>query len=123
MTETDQFWALHRARRARTESEGHTPCEGCGGQSVHYDPEENIGLCESCAEGVAEGSERSDPKASLTHDWTVSAGDGRHDVVQIHGGQPDDNGVPEYALSVLIAPGGDEVAAAEQIAAALRGEA
>lgn len=119
----DGFWALYRARRARTEAEGHAPCEGCGGRGVHYDPEENISLCENCAEGVAEGSERSDPPTGLTHEWNVSVGDDRFDVVQIHGGQPDDNGIPEYVISVALSPGDDHRAAAEQIAAALRGEA
>lgn len=59
---------------------------------------------------------------TLTHDWRV-VHDKANDITQIYGGQPDDNGTPEYVLSVLIAPGGDELAAAEQIAAALRGEA
>lgn len=54
---------------------------------------------------------------SLTHEWFVSHDDENH-VVQIHGGQPDDNEVGEYVIRVILAPGGDELAAAEQIAAA-----
>ena len=40
----------------------------------------------------------------------------------IYGGQPSDDGRPKYVLVGTVAPGGDEVAAAHQIAAALRGE-
>ena len=58
---------------------------------------------------------------SLTHDWRV-AHDAAHDFTQIHGGL-DDQGIPEYVLTVTLAPGEDWRAAADLIAAALRGEA
>ena len=56
---------------------------------------------------------------SLTHDWFAGVdGQGRW---YIHGGQPDDNGVHPYLIQVVESDG-DLGSAAEQIAAALRGE-
>lgn len=41
-------WAMYNARRRRTIQLGHIACEGCGGEAVAYDIEENIGLCQAC---------------------------------------------------------------------------
>lgn len=63
---------------------------------------------------------------SLTHEWdAVHVDDSRHWLAEgwyVFGGQPDDEGRPEYVLHVQDG-NGDRAVAAEQIAAALRGEA
>lgn len=57
---------------------------------------------------------------SLTHDWFAGVdGQGRW---YIHGGQPDDEGRHPYVIHVQDGEDGDIAKAAEQIAAALRGE-
>lgn len=65
---------VRERRRAVTERQGRTPCEGCCGPSDYFD-EDGVPLCWTCLKALVESdSGQPDPSAIMTDDAASPGG-------------------------------------------------